>query len=105
METLQAQGKTEKDLIEWLGLSNGTFTMWKYRNGKSYKKYLDRIAEFLTVNPDYLSGEADDILRVSSLSPQEIRLIQFYRKMGKDEKETIIRSAEFFVMASESRGG
>ena len=36
LDLLKEQGKTEKSLLQYLGLANGTFTLWKYDNGKSF---------------------------------------------------------------------
>ena len=101
METLKIQHKTEKDLLIFLGLSTGTFTKWKYDNMKSYRRHLDRIAEFLDVSPAYLEGDTDDIVSVHSITPYEVRLLQLYRKMGQKERDTLINSAEFYAMATE----
>ena len=101
METLQIQHKTENDLIDYLGLANGTFTKWKYRNGKSYRKHIDKIAEFLQVTPDYLTQATDHIINLHSLTPRELRMVQLYRKMGEGEKNSLISIAEYYVMATE----
>ena len=97
MELLRLQGKTEKDLINHVGLSNTAFTKWKYKGVKSYRKYLEKIAEYLEVTPAYLTEGVDDIINLSALTASELRLIQLYRKMGNDAKETLLRTAGHFV--------
>ena len=59
MDQLQLQNLTEKSLLEFLGTSNSLFNAWKYRNVKSYVKYIDRIAEYLGVEKDYLLEGTD----------------------------------------------
>lgn len=54
MEQLQAQKKTEKEMEIALGFGNGTFTRWKYMNGRSYMNHIDRIAGYLNVTVEYL---------------------------------------------------
>lgn len=51
---LKEQGKKQKDLTDFLGLSGQAVTNWKNGNSNSYKKYLPQIAEFLGVGVDYL---------------------------------------------------
>lgn len=51
---LKKQGKKQKDLTDFLGLSGQAVTNWKNGNSNSYKKYLPQIAEFLGVGVDYL---------------------------------------------------
>lgn len=60
INTLQARNLSQKQLIEYLGLPNGTFTSWKYNGGSSYMKYISSISEFLHVSDNYLLyGESD----------------------------------------------
>ena len=54
------QGKSQKDLCEYLGLTKNTFTEWKSGRNTSYKKYLPEIAEFLGVSVDYLLGKTEN---------------------------------------------
>ena len=103
IELLKIQGKTEKELISSLGLANGTFTNWKYKDSKSYEKYLKKIAEYLDVSIDYLMEGVDDILNVQNLTASEISLLKMYRIMGKNEKDILLKSAELYVEAVENR--
>ena len=97
MELLKIQGKTEKDLTDHVGLANTTFTKWKYKGVKSYRKHLDKIAEYLEVTPDYLTEGVDDIINLSTMTTSELRLIQLYRRMGNDAKEVLLKTAGYFV--------
>lgn len=55
---LKEQKKTQKDLMDYLGLEKSTFTTWKSKKStnKSYKKYIKEIAQYLNVSADYLLG-------------------------------------------------
>ena len=97
MELLKIQGKTEKELTDYVGLANTTFTKWKYKGLKSYRKHLDKIAEFLEVTPEYLTEGVDDIINLSTMTTSEIKLLQLYRKMGDNAKEVLLKTAGIFV--------
>ena len=58
-QLLKEQGKSQKDLTDYLGLGKQTFTNWN-AGAKSYGKYIDKIAEFLDVTTDYLLGQSDE---------------------------------------------
>ena len=58
---LAEQGKKQKDLTDYLGLDNTTFSQWKIGKSKSYRKYLKEIASFFNVSVDYLFPEEDTI--------------------------------------------
>lgn len=56
---LKEQGKTQKDLTDYLGISKNTFTDWKGGRVKSYNKFLPQIADYLGVSVDYLLGKTE----------------------------------------------
>ena len=53
---LEQNGKKQKDLTDFLGISKNSFTDWKSGRIKSYNKHLPEIAKFLGVSVDYLLG-------------------------------------------------
>ena len=66
---LEIQHKTQKDLTDYLGVQNTTFTKWKAGDNTSYMKYLPKIATFLSVSADYLiTGEPPE----QKINPPEI---------------------------------
>ena len=58
---------------------------------------MEKIAEYLEVTPEYLTEGVDDFINVSTMTSSELRLIQLYRKMSKDAKETLLRTSGHFV--------
>ena len=53
-QLLKEQHKTQKELVNTLGLSNATYTRWRYENGKNYMDHIEAIADFFGVSPNYL---------------------------------------------------
>ena len=51
---LKEQNKKQKDLTDFLGITQNVFTDWKAGRIKSYTKYLPEIADFLGCSVDYL---------------------------------------------------
>lgn len=51
---------TQKNLAQYLGLEQGSFSAWKAGRNKSYMKYLPQIAEYFHVPVDYLLGNTDE---------------------------------------------
>ena len=56
LKLLDEQGKTQKKLMDHLGLGKTAFTGWKNGSNTSYKQHIDKIAEFFGVSTDYLLG-------------------------------------------------
>lgn len=68
LEELKKQGKTQKDITDYLGISKNVFTDWKSGKNTSYKKHIGKIAEFLNTSTDYLLGtekqqDPDELVR------------------------------------------
>lgn len=49
----------QKDLVDSLGLGRTVVTEWKSGRSKSYKKYVDKIANYFGVDVNYLLGNTD----------------------------------------------
>ena len=65
---LKEQGKKQKDLTDFLGISKNAFTDWKSGRINSYMKYLPQIAEFLGVGVDYLISNEESQKKKDILS-------------------------------------
>ena len=67
LSLLKEQKKTQKELMEHLGLGKTAFTGWKSGANTSYLKYISKIAEFLGVSTDYLL----DVKPIYDFTPPE----------------------------------
>ena len=84
-------GKKQKELTDFLGITQNAFTDWKSGRIKSYTKHLPKIAEFFGVSVDYLLGvedekkppEKDDL-------PEGLEdLAELYAKLTPEMRETM----------------
>ena len=90
------QGKTQTELLEYLGLHRNNFTEWKAGRKRSYLLYIDEIARYFDVSPTYLlRGEEDE--GTTKLSQNEEKLIQMYRYLHHESKEKLMATAEVLV--------
>ena len=51
---------TDKQLTSYLGINKSAVTDWKTGKTKSFKRYIDQIANYLDVPVDYLLGNIDN---------------------------------------------
>lgn len=105
-ELLDQQGKKQKDLTDFLGISKNSFTDWKSGRIKSYTKHIPQIAEFLGVSTDYLLGtqketpaaDSDEALMfalwggdTADITPEMLndvrKFAQFIREKKKDDSQ------------------
>ena len=87
---LKENKKKKSELCEYLGLKKTAFSHWKSGENSSYKKHIDKIAEFFNVSIDYLLGrsEVSEIENKKTapskeeteiFSEHEIKLVYAYR--------------------------
>ena len=101
LATMKEKGVNQKDVAQYLGLGNGAFTKWKYDNGKSYMKHLNKIAEYLGVSRTYLLSGINEVENDEKLSPKEQRLVEAFRELKKAEQDMFLRQIIGFQMTSE----
>ena len=87
MDQLAIEGKTEKELVRYLGLSDTAFSSWKFQNVKTFKRKIDKIAEFLNVSIDYLMEGTDENVNKNTLTGTEMELINIFRSLGNEEQK------------------
>lgn len=100
MDQLSLQGKTEKELVRYLGLSDTAFSSWKFQNVKTYIKRIDDIALFLGVSKNYLINGTDYFINQGTLTATEIKIIKQFRAMGNEQQKNYMKMGEFLVMST-----
>ena len=87
LRLIKKRGKRERDLTDYLGLSPGAMSKWKYDGSYVYIKYIYEICEFLDTTPNYLFLGSED--EEERLSPAEKNLIRAYRKFDEGRRKCI----------------
>lgn len=95
---LKEQGKKQKDLTDFLGISKNAFTDWKSGRIKSYNKHLPQIAEFLDVSVDYLVGKTDKKNKTAPseqpMSQKQQQLFDIVADLTDEELKKVIEYAD-----------
>ena len=93
---IKEQGKKEKDLTDYIGISPGTMSKWKYDGSNVYLKYIEEICEFLGTTPNYLFFGSDD----ESYTQAEKEIIRMYRSLDNGRKRCIRDTLKYFTEGS-----
>ena len=94
VDLIEKQGKKERDLTDYLGISPGTMSKCKYDGSNVYLKYIVEICEFLETTPNYLFyGEYED----DRLSQVEKDMIRRYRKLDNGRKKCVRDTLKYFT--------
>lgn len=84
---IRKRGKKEKDLTDYLGVSSGSISKWKYDGSVMYLKHIEEICGFLDTTPNYLFlGWEEEEQR---LSIAEKDMIRRYRSLDDGRKKCI----------------
>ena len=87
VDELNQNNKSQKDLADFIGVTQNVITDWKSGRIKSYTKYIHGIAEFLGVSVEYLRGETDKKEKSSATKCEglsEAMPINTIRIVGRD---------------------
>jgi len=86
-DLLLKQGKQQKELTEYLGVTKTMYSEWKSGRTHSYRRHAKRIAEFLNSTPEYiLYGDTGD--------PNEKELIRLYRNLNDTKRNKLLKYAQ-----------
>jgi len=86
--TMQKRGVRQKDLMENIGVASQVFSTWKYDNGTSYMNYIDQIADYLNVTPDYLLRGTIEQTEVE-FTEEDKALVKNFHKLSKRQREIV----------------
>ncbi len=98
---IREKGKREKNLTDYLGLSPGVMSKWKYVGSYVYIKYIEEICEFLDTTPNYLFFGSEDV--EERLSPAEKEIIRVYRSLDGGRKKCIQETLRYFKESSKKK--
>ena len=88
---LKENNYNQSDLLDYIGIQRrATFTEWKNGTSASYKKYINKIAEFFNVSTDYLLNDKNSTIPKKSTIPTEYQsLISSYQELSKDNQQLL----------------
>lgn len=86
---LNESGNSQKDLTDYLGVTEAVFSQWKSKNSKSYEKHINKIADYFNVSTDYLLGKTD-AKKAPSISLDEAeKLYELYQNADEKTKKMV----------------
>lgn len=98
-ELVVRQRVKQRDLIEYLGLTKGTYSNWARDTSTTYLSYIEEIAAYLKVDINYLvSGSFSKGTEAeATLSESEKKVLEFWRKAPPESQDFIVRLADLYL--------
>jgi transcriptional regulator with XRE-family HTH domain len=94
---LKEQNKTQKQLMDYLGLGKTAFTGWNSGANTSYNKHIGKIAEFLNVSTDYLLyDENKNTPDEQILTEGEKLWLDLYHQLSTETRAVLVNMANAF---------
>ncbi len=95
ISTMKSNGVRQKDLMENIGVASQVFASWKYDNGKSYMNYIDKIANYLNVTPEFLihGKQTNDIV----YTEEDKELIKNFHRLSQAQKNHVSQLVILFT--------
>jgi transcriptional regulator with XRE-family HTH domain len=98
LKLMETKGVRQKDLAEYLGITDSSLTQWKSNRTRSYMNYLDKIATYLNVDREYLlHGNGEEFTDDFSLSKKERQLVNQIRMLEKPQQDNIYKVVNLFI--------
>lgn len=98
-ELLEKRGIEQQSLADYLGIKKQNITEWKAGRTHSYKKYINKIAEFFGVSTDYLlntentssPNSDEDVWRdlLKTFSMDELKRLS---QLSRDEASEVVKA-------------
>lgn len=85
---MKSQKKQYKELNEYLNLGKKTYDNWKTGKSSTYLKYLNEIAKFLNVTPNYLLNGVDEKAEITNVL--EIELLRLFRSIEESNQKWLL---------------
>ena len=87
LKLLEKQGKSQKDLTDFLGVQKNCVSDWKAGRSKSYSKYLYQIAVFLGTSVEVLKGETE----TKEKTPTKVdEFTELFSRLTDEQKKLVV---------------
>lgn len=91
---LEKQGKTQKGLSEFTGISKSTISAWNTRGTDPAADLISTIADYFAVSTDYLLTGNESTMTTNNLPINEQEMLDIFRKFNEREQIKLIGKLE-----------
>ena len=85
---------THQQFLKDIGLNPSTISDWKRGASESYKKHIDKIADYFNVSVDYLLGRDNMEFTETEQQKQLNQLVECFNELSSDDKTKVVEYAQ-----------
>ena len=86
---IKQTGLSQAGLCIYVGIKSNVYTEWKYEGGRSYLRYIDKIAEYLHVSSEYLLNPTGQAKPGGIADGREKLFIELFRDLDFEKQNHV----------------
>ena len=97
LELIKQKGITQQAFLRDMGLDKSTISDWKRGSNQSYKKHIEKIADYFGVSIDYLLGRGNMTFTVPASQKKTAMVLECFDALSDEDKDKVIEYAQFLL--------
>jgi len=89
---IKQTGLSQAGLCEYVGIKSNVYTKWKYEGGRSYLRYIDKIAEYLHVSSEYLLNPTGQAEPGNTADGREKLFMELFRSLDFEKQNYVFET-------------
>ena len=94
LELIKQKGITKQQFLTDIGLNKSAIGDWRRGSTQSYKKHIDKIADYFNVSVDYLLGRDNMEFTETVQQKQLNQLVECFNELSSDDKAKVVEYAQ-----------
>ena len=91
---IKEKGITQNAFLMDMGLDKSTISDWKRGSNQSYKKHIERIADYFNVSVDYLLGRENMTFAETEEQKQAKSLLECFNELSGEDRAKVLEYAQ-----------
>ena len=91
---IKEKGITQNAFLMDMGLDKSTISDWKRGSNQSYKKHIERIADYFNVSVDYLLGRENMTFTETEAQKQVKMLVECFNELSEEDRAKVLEYAQ-----------
>ena len=86
---------SDSELARQIGIGRSAVTDWKNGKTASYKKHINKIADYFNVSVDYLLGRENMTFTETAAQKKVSKLVEAFESLSEDNQDKVLEYIRF----------
>ena len=100
---IKERGITQQQFLKDVGLNKTALSDWKKGVNASYKKHINKIADYFNVSVDYLLGRENMTFTETEAQKKINKLVGEFESLSEDNQDRVLEYIRFLKMLEEEK--